>query len=68
MKMNPGITLFVGLHGPQHFTFIAPYPELGKFLESMAKRLHRKLVEEKNELPVVFVTGHGNVQMAVGAM
>ena len=30
--------------------------------------LHRKLSEEKIELPVVFITGHGNVQMAVGAM
>ena len=30
--------------------------------------LHRKLIEDKAELPVVFVTGHGNVQMAVGAM
>ena len=30
--------------------------------------LHRKLTEEKAELPVVFITGHGNVQMAVGAM
>jgi FixJ family two-component response regulator len=30
--------------------------------------LHRKLIEEKADPPVVFVTGHGNVQMAVGAM
>ena len=30
--------------------------------------LHRKLLEEKADLPVVFITGHGNVQMAVGAM
>ena len=30
--------------------------------------LQRKLLEEKADLPVVFVTGHGNVQMAVGAM
>ena len=30
--------------------------------------LHRKLMAEKAELPVVFITGHGNVQMAVGAM
>lgn len=30
--------------------------------------LHRKLIEEKAHLPVVFITGHGNVQMAVGAM
>jgi len=30
--------------------------------------LQRKLVEDKVDLPVVFVTGHGNVQMAVGAM
>lgn len=30
--------------------------------------LHRKLTEEKVDLPVVFITGHGNVQMAVGAM
>lgn len=30
--------------------------------------LHRKLLEEKTDLPVVFITGHGNVQMAVGAM
>ena len=30
--------------------------------------LHRKLCEEKIDLPVVFITGHGNVQMAVGAM
>ena len=30
--------------------------------------LHRKLIAEKADLPVVFITGHGNVQMAVGAM
>jgi len=30
--------------------------------------LHRKLTEERIDLPVVFITGHGNVQMAVGAM
>ncbi len=30
--------------------------------------LQRKLNEEKIELPIVFITGHGNVQMAVGAM
>ncbi len=30
--------------------------------------LHRKLIEGKSDLPVVFVTGHANVQMAVGAM
>jgi two-component system, LuxR family, response regulator FixJ len=30
--------------------------------------LHRKLLNEKIDLPVVFITGHGNVQMAVGAM
>lgn len=30
--------------------------------------LQRKLADEKIELPVVFVTGHGNVQMAVSAM
>jgi two-component system response regulator FixJ len=30
--------------------------------------LHRKLIEEKADLPVVYITGHGNVQMAVGAM
>ena len=30
--------------------------------------LHRKLAEEKIELPVVFMTAHANVQMAVGAM
>jgi two-component system response regulator FixJ len=30
--------------------------------------LHRKLIEDKSDLPVVFVSGHGNVQMAVEAM
>ncbi|KKM03962.1 hypothetical protein LCGC14_1769160 [marine sediment metagenome] len=30
--------------------------------------LQRKLVDEKIDLPIVFITGHGNVQMAVGAM
>lgn len=30
--------------------------------------LHRKLVQDKVTLPVVFVTGHGNVPMAVEAM
>jgi two-component system, LuxR family, response regulator FixJ len=30
--------------------------------------LHRKLIQEKIDLPVVFITGHANVQMAVGAM
>ncbi len=30
--------------------------------------LQRKLIEEKTDLPVVFITGHANVQMAVGAM
>jgi two-component system response regulator FixJ len=30
--------------------------------------LQRKLIEGKIDLPVVFITGHGNVQMAVGAM
>ncbi len=30
--------------------------------------LQRRLLDEKIELPVVFITGHGNVQMAVGAM
>lgn len=30
--------------------------------------LHRKLIQEKFTLPVVFVTGHGNVPMAVEAM
>ena len=30
--------------------------------------LHQKLLRDKVDLPVVFITGHGNVQMAVGAM
>ena len=30
--------------------------------------LHRKLIHDKIALPVVFVTGHGNVPMAVEAM
>jgi two-component system, LuxR family, response regulator FixJ len=30
--------------------------------------LHRKLIQDKVTLPVVFVTGHGNVSMAVEAM
>jgi two-component system response regulator FixJ len=30
--------------------------------------LQRKLTEEKIDLPIVFITAHGNVQMAVGAM
>ncbi len=30
--------------------------------------LQQKLTEEGIELPVIFLTGHGNVQMAVGAM
>ena len=30
--------------------------------------LQRKLADEKINLPIVFITGHGNVQMAVGAM
>jgi len=30
--------------------------------------LQKKLAEKKVSLPVVFLTGHGNVQMAVGAM
>ncbi len=30
--------------------------------------LQRKMQEEKIGLPIVFITGHGNVQMAVGAM
>jgi RNA polymerase sigma factor (sigma-70 family) len=30
--------------------------------------LQRKLIEDKVDLPVVFITGQGSVQMAVGAM
>jgi FixJ family two-component response regulator len=30
--------------------------------------LQRKLLQDKIDLPVVFITGHGNVQMAVNAM
>ncbi len=30
--------------------------------------LHRKLIRDKIALPVIYVTGHGNVQMAVEAM
>jgi FixJ family two-component response regulator len=30
--------------------------------------LHKKLAERDIEIPVVFITGHGNVQMAVEAM
>jgi FixJ family two-component response regulator len=30
--------------------------------------LQKKLAESQIELPVIFITGHGNVQMAVGAM
>jgi FixJ family two-component response regulator len=30
--------------------------------------LQRKMAQEKIELPIVFITGHANVRMAVGAM
>ncbi len=30
--------------------------------------LHRKMIGDKIDLPVVFISGHGNVQMAVAAM
>ena len=30
--------------------------------------LHRKLIRDKISLPVIYVTGHGNVSMAVEAM
>jgi RNA polymerase sigma factor (sigma-70 family) len=30
--------------------------------------LQQKMLQDKIELPVIFITGHGNVQMAVGAM
>ena len=36
--------------------------------EMSGLELHRKLVKDKIDLPVVFVTGHGSVQMAVGTM
>ena len=36
--------------------------------EMSGLELHRKLVKDKINLPVVFVTGHGSVQMAVGTM
>jgi two-component system, LuxR family, response regulator FixJ len=36
--------------------------------EMSGLELHRKLLKEKIALPVVFVTGHGNVPMAVEAM
>ena len=36
--------------------------------EMSGLELQRKFIEDKISLPVVFVTGHGNVQMAVGAI
>ncbi len=36
--------------------------------EMSGLELHRKLQREKMDIPVVFITGHANVQMAVGAM
>ena len=30
--------------------------------------LHEKLIDARIQLPVIFITGHANVQMAVGAM
>ena len=36
--------------------------------EMSGLELHRKLLQDKITLPVIFVTGHGNVPMAVEAM
>ncbi len=36
--------------------------------EMSGLELHRKLLKDKVSLPVIFVTGHGNVPMAVEAM
>ncbi len=36
--------------------------------EMSGLELHRKLQKDKMDIPVVFITGHANVQMAVGAM
>jgi FixJ family two-component response regulator len=36
--------------------------------EMSGLELQQRLAEEGIELPVIFLTGHGNVQMAVGAM